>query len=100
SGKNTWETWDFSEEGLPSIFLADGPSGIRKQLGSSDHLGLTESIPSTAFPTAATLANSWDVDLVERVGEALGREAVELGVNVILGPGLNIKRSPLGGRNF
>lgn len=100
SGKNTWETWEFEEEGVPSIFLSDGPHGIRKQLGSADHLGLNESIPATAFPTAATLANSWDIDLIERVGEALGREAVELGVNVILGPGMNIKRSPLGGRNF
>ena len=100
SGKNTWETWTFEEEGVPSIFLADGPHGIRKQLGSADHLGLNESIKATAFPTAATLANSWDVDLIERVGEALGREAVELGVNVLLGPGMNIKRNPMGGRNF
>lgn len=100
SGKNTWETWGFINKGVPSIFLSDGPHGIRKQLGSADHLGLNASIPATSFPTAATLANSWDIDLVQSVGEALGKEALELGVNVVLGPGMNIKRSPLGGRNF
>ncbi len=80
--------------------MSDGPHGIRKQEGEGDHLGLNASVPATCFPTAATLANSWDVDLVERVGQGLGAEANSLGVNVILGPGLNIKRSPLCGRNF
>ncbi|WP_156008993.1 glycoside hydrolase family 3 C-terminal domain-containing protein [Streptococcus ruminantium] len=100
SGKSVWETQDYPEKGIPSIFLSDGPHGIRKQEGEGDHLGLNVSIPATCFPTAATLANSWDVNLVEQVGQGLGAEANSLGVNVILGPGLNIKRSPLCGRNF
>lgn len=100
SGKSVWETQDYPEKGIPSIFLSDGPHGIRKQEGEGDHLGLNASIPATCFPTAATLANSWDVNLVEQVGQGLGAEANSLGVNVILGPGLNIKRSPLCGRNF
>ncbi|WP_155971875.1 glycoside hydrolase family 3 C-terminal domain-containing protein [Streptococcus ruminantium] len=100
SGKSVWETQDYPEKGIPSIFLSDGPHGIRKQEGEGDHLGLNASIPATCFPTAATLANSWDMDLVEQVGQGLGAEANSLGVNVILGPGLNIKRSPLCGRNF
>ncbi|MBF6626128.1 glycoside hydrolase family 3 C-terminal domain-containing protein [Aerococcaceae bacterium zg-BR9] len=100
TGKSTWETKDFEKYGIPSIFLSDGPHGIRKQLGDADHLGLNESIPSTCFPTAATVANSWNIHLAEQVGRALGKEAKELGVNVILGPGMNIKRNPLCGRNF
>ncbi|MBK0348638.1 glycoside hydrolase family 3 C-terminal domain-containing protein [Aerococcaceae bacterium zg-ZJ1578] len=100
TGKNTWETKDFEKYGIPSIFLSDGPHGIRKQLGDADHLGLNESIPSTCFPTAATVANSWNLKLAEQVGQALGQEAKELGVNVVLGPGMNIKRNPLCGRNF
>ncbi|MDQ8759028.1 glycoside hydrolase family 3 C-terminal domain-containing protein [Streptococcus ruminantium] len=100
SGKSVWETQDYPKKGIPSIFLSDGPHGIRKQEGEGDHLGLNASIPATCFPTAATLANSWDVNLVEQVGQGLGAEANSLGVNVILGPGLNIKRSPLCGRNF
>lgn len=100
SGKSVWETQDYPDKGIPSIFLSDGPHGIRKQEGEGDHLGLNASVPATCFPTAATLANSWDLDLVEQVGQGLGAEASSLGVNVILGPGLNIKRSPLCGRNF
>ncbi|MTB63447.1 glycosyl hydrolase [Streptococcus sp. zg-86] len=100
SGKSVWETKDFPEKGIPSVFLSDGPHGIRKQEGSGDHLGLNASVPATCFPTAATLANSWDPNLVEEVGVALGAEASSLGVHVVLGPGLNIKRNPLCGRNF
>lgn len=100
SGRTTWETVGFEEEGVPSIFLSDGPHGIRKQEGAGDHLGLNASVPATCFPTAATLANSWDQDLLEEVGSALGAEANKLGVNVVLGPGLNIKRNPMCGRNF
>lgn len=100
SGKNIWETVDNAQLGIPSLFLSDGPHGIRKQLGSADHLGLNKSIPATCFPTAATIANSWDVKLTEKIGQAIGSEARELGVDVILGPGLNIKRNPLSGRNF
>lgn len=100
AGKSVWETKDYPEKGVPSIFLSDGPHGIRKQEGEGDHLGLNASIPATCFPTAATLANSWNPELVEEVGQALGAEASSIGVNMVLGPGLNIKRNPLCGRNF
>ena len=100
SGKSEWESRDYKRLGIPSIFCSDGPHGIRKQVGSGDHLGLNASLPSTCFLTAATVANSWDEELGEKVGDALGEEAAALGVNVLLGPGLNIKRSPLCGRNF
>ena len=100
SGKNTWETVDFEKYGIPSMFMSDGPHGLRRQAGAGDHLGLNASIPATCFPTAAGVANSWDEELGEKIGEALAEEAVTMGVNVILGPGLNIKRSPLCGRNF
>ena len=100
SGKNTWETVDFEKYGIPSMFMSDGPHGLRRQAGAGDHLGLNASLPATCFPTAASVANSWDEKLGEKIGEALAEEAVTMGVNVILGPGLNIKRSPLCGRNF
>ena len=100
SGKNVWETQDYEKYGIPSIFLSDGPHGLRKQAGPGDHLGIHGSLPATCFPTAATVANSWDEDLGEEIGAALGEEAASLGVDVVLGPGLNIKRSPLCGRNF
>ena len=100
SGGDVWNTREVKRLGIPSISMADGPTGIRKQAVSSDHLGLHPSIPSTCFPTAATIANSWDVELAEELGEHLGEEAASLGVDVVLGPGLNIKRSPLCGRNF
>ncbi len=100
SGKNTWETVDFPQYGIPSMCLSDGPHGLRRQAGVGDHLGLNASLPATCFPTAASVANSWDESLGEEIGTALAEEAVTMGVNVILGPGLNIKRSPLCGRNF
>ena len=100
SGKNTWETVDFPQYGIPSMCLSDGPHGLRRQAGAGDHLGLNASLPATCFPTAASVANSWDEQLGEEIGTALAEEAVTMGVNVILGPGLNIKRSPLCGRNF
>lgn len=100
SGKNFWETDSIERLGVESIFLADGPHGIRKQAAAADHLGLNESVPATCFPTAATVANSWDTDLGEKIGEHLGREAHAQGVNVLLGPGINMKRNPLCGRNF
>lgn len=100
SGKSVWESRDLPRHGIPSVFMSDGPHGVRKQLGSADHLGLHGAVPATCYPTAATVANSWDVDLAEEVGKALGEEAASLDVDVLLGPGLNIKRSPLGGRNF
>ncbi|MDR1189522.1 MAG: glycosyl hydrolase, partial [Bifidobacteriaceae bacterium] len=100
SGADSWRSRAVPRIGLRSLFMADGPHGLRKQAGTADHLGLNQSLPATCFPTAAAIANSWDPDLAERVGRALGREAALIGVDVILGPGLNIKRSPLGGRNF
>lgn len=100
SGKGEWDTRDLPRLGIPSIFCSDGPHGIRKQAGAGDHLGLNESLPATCFPTAATVANSWDEKLGEDIGQALGEEAEALGVDILLGPGLNIKRSPLCGRNF
>lgn len=100
SGKSEWESWNFDRLGIPSIFMSDGPSGIRKQAGEGDHLGLNPSVPATCFPSSATLCNSWDVSLAEEVGEGLGREARAEGVHVLLGPGMNIKRNPLCGRNF
>lgn len=100
SGKNTWETVDFEKYGIPSMVMSDGPHGLRRQAGAGDHLGLNASLPATCFPTAAGVANSWDEELGEQIGTALAEEAVTMGVNVILGPGLNIKRSPLCGRNF
>lgn len=100
SGKGEWETRDIQRLGIPSIFCSDGPHGIRKQAGAGDHLGLNESLPATCFPTAATIANSWDEELGKEVGKALGEEAAVLDVQVLLGPGLNIKRSPFCGRNF
>lgn len=100
SGKNEWQTRDFEALGISSIFCSDGPHGIRKQAGAGDHLGLNESLPATCFPTAATIANSWSEELGEELGRNLGEEAMAEGVNILLGPGLNIKRSPLCGRNF
>lgn len=100
SGKGEWETRNLMRLQIPSVFCSDGPHGIRKQAGAGDHLGLNESLPATCFPTAATIANSWDEELGKQIGEALGEEAAALDVHVLLGPGLNIKRSPLCGRNF
>ena len=86
--------------GIPSITLSDGPHGIRKQNTAGDHLGMQESMKATCFPTAATMANSWDEQLAEEVGEALGQEARHQGVDILLGPGMNIKRNRLCARNF
>ena len=99
-GWTTWTTRGVKHAGIPEMFLADGPHGLRKQAGAADHLGLNESVPATCFPTAATMANSWNVALGEELGRALGAEAAANDVHVVLGPGLNIKRSPLCGRNF
>ena len=99
-GKNEWQSHSLERLQIPSIFFSDGPHGIRKQAGTGDHLGLNPSLPATCFPTAATVANSWDEELGEAIGKALGEEAGAQGVHVLLGPGLNMKRSPLCGRNF
>lgn len=99
-GKTVWDSHDIPRLSIPSITCSDGPSGVRRQIGASDHLGLNEAQPATCFPSAATIANSWDINLASEVGKALGEEASALEVDVLLGPGLNIKRSPLCGRNF
>ena len=100
SGGTVFDTRALPGKGIPSITLSDGPNGVRKQAGAADHLGLNPSVPATCFPTSATVANSWDPALGEAVGEAMGEEAAAQEVSVLLGPGLNIKRSPLCGRNF
>lgn len=100
SGKNEWESRDIPRLGINSIFFSDGPHGLRRQEGAGDHLGLNASLPATCFPTAATVANSWDESLGQEIGAALGEEALAQNVDVLLGPGLNMKRSPLCGRNF
>ena len=99
-GKGEWDSRDIPRLGIPSMIMSDGPHGLRRQAGAGDHLGLNASLPATCFPTAATMANSWDRDLGTEVGVALGEEAKAMGVNILLGPGMNIKRSPLCGRNF
>ena len=100
SGSTVFTTRALPGKGVPAITLSDGPNGVRKQAGAADHLGLNPSVPATCFPTSATVANSWDPALGEAVGAAMGEEAAAQGVSVLLGPGLNIKRSPLCGRNF
>lgn len=100
SGKDTWSTVPYEKYGIPPMVMSDGPHGMRRQLGKGDQLGINGSLPATCFPTAATVANSWDEALGEEIGAALADEAVTMDVGVILGPGLNIKRSPLCGRNF
>ncbi|WP_294844907.1 glycoside hydrolase family 3 C-terminal domain-containing protein [uncultured Gemmiger sp.] len=100
SGAGTFTTRGCPKAGVPSITLSDGPNGVRKQAGAADHLGLNPSVPATCFPTAATVACSWDTALGEEIGRAMGEEAAAQEVAVLLGPGLNTKRSPLCGRNF
>ena len=100
SGAGTFTTRGCPKAGVPSITLSDGPNGVRKQAGTADHLGLNPSVPATCFPTAATVACSWDPALGEQLGQAMGEEAAAQEVAVLLGPGLNTKRSPLCGRNF
>ena len=100
SGKDFWQTEAVKRLNIPSIFLSDGPHGIRKQAAAADHLGLNASIPATCFPTAVTMANSWNLPLGEEMGKALGEEARAQKVNILLGPGMNIKRDPRCGRNF
>ncbi|MEH7098171.1 glycoside hydrolase family 3 C-terminal domain-containing protein [Neobacillus vireti] len=100
SGLSFWRTKGIERLGIPSIVLTDGPHGLRKQKEGADHLGLNESVPATCFPSAAGLACSWDRNLIEKVGVALGEECQAEDVAILLGPGANIKRSPLCGRNF
>lgn len=99
SGQNFWQTQAVPRLAIPAILMTDGPHGVRKQAGDFAKVDI-RGVPATCFPTAAALANSWDRDLLRSVGEALGEECLEEGVAVLLGPGVNIKRSPLCGRNF
>ncbi|MBW8762674.1 MAG: glycoside hydrolase family 3 C-terminal domain-containing protein [Microbacterium sp.] len=100
SGADFWTTKAVDRAGIPSIMMTDGPHGLRKQAGGTDHLGLASSVPATCFPPAVGIGSSWDPELIERVGAAIGVEAAIEDVAVVLGPGINIKRSPLCGRNF
>ena len=100
SGAETFKTRGMPKHGIPQMWLSDGPHGLRKQAGESDHLGLNPSVPATCFPTASAVANSWDAALGEEIGAALGEEAAAQEVSVLLGPGLNMKRNPLCGRSF
>ena len=100
SGANSWETKAVERLGIPPVLMSDGPHGVRKQATSFDSVGLSTSVPATCFPPAALAACSFDSGLLREMGEALGEECVAEGVGVLLGPGTNIKRSPLCGRNF
>ncbi len=99
-GSDFWHTAPIPRLGIPALALSDGPHGLRKQPDEGDHVGISGSLPATCFPTASALGSSFDPELARRVGEALGVEARAQGVAVVLGPGINIKRSPLCGRNF
>lgn len=98
SGRDFWSTKPMP--GIPSMFVTDGPHGLRKQAGDADHIGINDSVPATCFPTAVALASTWDESLLEQVGAALGAECRAEGVSGLLGPGLNIKRNSAGGRAF
>lgn len=100
SGKGFWWTRKVDRLGIPAVMVSDGPHGLRKQDVGGDHVGIGGSVPATCFPTASALASSWDVDLVQQVGEAIGVEARAQRLAVVLGPGINLKRTPLCGRNF
>lgn len=100
AGRDGWTLNGVASASLGSIMVSDGPHGLRKQTGDADHLGISESVPATCFPPACLSASSWDEDLLEEEGRAIGEEALQEGVAVVLGPGTNIKRSPLCGRNF
>jgi len=100
SGKNFWFLHGIPKADLKSIMVTDGPHGLRKQKDSGDHLGIANSHPATCFPTASALASTWNKDLIKKVGETLAEECLSEEVSVLLGPGINIKRHPLCGRNF
>ena len=100
SGKTFWRTKEMKRYGLPELLLCDGPHGLRRQTRKNDMLGIGPSSPATCFPAEVTLACSWDTELLARVGGAIAEEAASFGVSVVLGPGVNLKRNPLCGRNF
>lgn len=98
TGASPWTSTPVERLGVPEMVVTDGPHGVRRV--PDVHMMAGESLPATCFPTASCLASTWDVDLLHKMGTALGEEAIALGVDVLLGPGVNMKRSPLGGRNF
>ena len=100
SGENFWQTKTFAQYGIPALFMCDGPHGLRKQENEADMLGVHESREATCFPAEVTAAGSWDPELLEQIGAAIGEEAKDQGVELVLGPGANLKRNPLCGRNF
>ena len=100
TGADFWRTKPLERLGVPSVMMADGPHGLRCQKGATDMVGVNQSLPATCFPTAVTAGATWNPELFAAEGEAIGREALAEGVSVVLGPGCNIKRDPLGGRNF
>lgn len=100
SGKNFWETKENGERGIPALFMCDGPHGLRKQESEADMLGVNRSRSATCFPAEVTTADSWDTELMEKIGAAIADEARNQNVGLVLGPGVNIKRNPLCGRNF
>ena len=100
SGADFWHTKAIERLGLPAVMVTDGPHGLRKQEGESDHLGLNESVRAVCYPSGAGLASSFDTNLIRQLGEVLGETAAGEGVHTLLGPAVNIKRSPLCGRNF
>lgn len=100
SGKNAWETKAMARYGIGSVFLCDGPHGLRRKDNAKDLVGLNQSRPATCFPTAVSTACSWDPALLEEMGAAMGEEAASMGVSMVLGPGANLKRDPRCGRNF
>jgi beta-glucosidase len=100
SGSSFWYTAPVDRLGVPAIMVSDGPHGLRAQPRESDHVGLAGSLPATCFPTASAIASAWNPELLRRIGQALAQEARACNLSVILGPGINMKRSPLCGRNF
>lgn len=100
SGIDFWSTKSIERVGIPSVMMTDGPHGLRKQAADADHLGLNKSVPATCYPSGSGLASSWNRELAGTMGAAIGEEAAAADVSIVLGPGVNIKRSPLCGRNF
>ena len=100
TGADFWQTKQMEQYGIPPMMMADGPHGLRCQKGETDMVGVNKSLPATCFPAAVTAGATWNRELYAAEGEAIGREALAAGVSVVLGPGCNIKRNPLGGRNF
>ena len=102
AGRTSWRTHSDASLGITSIVMSDGPHGLRKEVlqAGADHAGFNPTLPATCFPTASALASSFDTQLVWAVGKAIAEECRRASVNVLLGPGVNMKRSPLCGRNF